>query len=147
LSSTGSVLALIAETGRENLAVTLDFAHMLMAHETPAQSIAVCLAQGRLKGLQLNDGWGAADDGLAMGSVSLVQTLEACFYLLRDGYAGTYYFDTDPIRENPVRECEVNIERTKQLLALAQRLVDGGQLPTADALAAGDIWWDALVAR
>jgi xylose isomerase len=76
-----------------------------------------------------------------------VQTLEAFFYLLRGGYAGTYYFDTDPIRENPVRECEVNIERTKQLLALAQRLVDGGQLPTADALAAGDIWWDALVAR
>src|SRR6476659_6146858 len=41
LSSTGSVLALIAETGREHLAVTLDFAHMLMAHATPAQSIAV----------------------------------------------------------------------------------------------------------
>jgi xylose isomerase len=147
LSSTGSVLALITEIGRENLAVTLDFAHMFMAHETPAQSIAVCLAQGRLKGLQLNDGWGAADDGLAMGSVNLVQTLEACFYLLRDGYAGTYYFDTDPIRENPVRECEVNIERTKHLLTIARRLVDGGQLPNPDALAAGDVWWDALVAR
>ena len=145
LSSTGSVLALIAETGRDNLAVTLDFAHLLMAHENPAQSIAVCLAQGRLKGLQLNDGWGAADDGVALGSVSLVQTLEALFYLLRDGYAGTYYFDTDPIRENPVRECEVNIARTKQLLAIAGRLVDDGQVPSADALAAGDAWWDALV--
>ena len=67
--------------------------------------------------MQLNDGWGAADDGLAFGSVTLVQSLEALFYLVRDGYAGTYYFDTDPIRENPVRECEVNIARTKQLLA------------------------------
>lgn len=147
LASTGSVLALIAETGRQNLSVTLDFAHMFMAHETPAQSIAVCLAQGRLKGLQLNDGWGAADDGLATGSVNLVQTLEAFFYLLRDGYSGTYYFDTDPIRENPVRECEVNIERTKKLLTVASRLVEGGQLPNSDALTAGDIWWDALVAR
>lgn len=145
LSSTGSVLALIAATGRDNLGVTLDFAHMLMAHENPAQSIAVCLAQGRLKGLQLNDGWGAADDGVAVGSISLVQTLEAFFYLLRDDYAGTYYFDTDPIRENPVRECEVNIARTKQLLAVAHRLVDDGQVPSADALAAGDAWWDALV--
>jgi sugar phosphate isomerase/epimerase len=145
LSSTGSVLALIAETGRDNLAVTLDLAHMLMAHENPAQSVAVSLAQGRLKGLQLNDGWGAADDGLAVGSVSLVQTLEAFFYLVRDGYAGTFYFDTDPIRENPVRECEMNIARTKQLLAVAQRLVDGGQLPNADALAGGGAWWDALV--
>jgi xylose isomerase len=145
LSTTGSVLALIAETGRDNLAVTLDFAHMLMAHENPAQSIAVCLAQGRLKGLQLNDGWGAADDGLATGSVSLVQTMEAFFYLLRDGYAGTYYFDTDPIRENPIRECEINIARTKQLLATAQRLVDGGQLPNQDAMAGSAAWWDALV--
>jgi len=145
LSTTGSVLALIAEAGRDNLAVTLDFAHLLMAHENPAQSIALCLAQGRLKGLQLNDGWGAADDGIALGSVSLVQTLEAFFYLVRDGYAGTYYFDTDPIRENPVRECETNIVRTKQLLAVAQRLVDGGQLPNADALAGGAVWWDALV--
>ena len=147
LAATGSVLALIAETGRDNLAVTLDFAHMLMAHENPAQSIAVCLAQGRLKGLQLNDGWGAADDGLALGSVSLVQTLEALFYLVRDGYTGTYYYDTDPIRENPVRECEINIARTKQLLVTAQRLVDDGHVPDADALAGGDAWWDALVRR
>ena len=120
---------------------------MLMAHENPAQSIAVTLAQGKLKGLQLNDGWGAADDGLALGSVTLAQTLEALFYLVRDGYVGTYYFDTDPIRENPVRECEVNIARTKQLLAIAERLVAGGQVPNADALAAGDAWWDALVQR
>ena len=147
LSSTGSVLALIAETGRDNLAVTLDFAHMLMAHENPAQSIALCLAQGRLKGLQLNDGWGAADDGLAMGSVSLVQTLESLFYLLRDGYAGTFYFDTDPVRENPVLECETNIARTKQLLATAQVLVDNEQLPDPDAMAGSAIWWDALVRR
>jgi len=145
LNNAGSVLAVIAATGRDNLAVTLDFAHMLMAHENPAQSIAVTLAQGKLKGLQLNDGWGAADDGLAFGSVTLVQSLEALFYLVRDGYAGTYYFDTDPIRENPVRECEVNIARTKQLLATAQRLVDAGQVPNADALAGADAWWDALV--
>jgi xylose isomerase len=147
LSTTGSVLALIAETGRDNLAVTLDFAHMLMAHENPAQSIALCLAQGRLKGVQLNDGWGAADDGLILGSVTLVQTLEAFFYLLRDGYAGTYYFDTDPVRENPVHECETNIARTKQVLAIAQGLVDDGQVPSPDAIAGSAVWWDALVSR
>lgn len=145
LSGTGSVLALIAAADRDNLGVTLDFAHLLMAHENPAQSIAVCLAQGKLKGLQLNDGWGAADDGIAVGSVSLVQTLEAFFYLVRDGYAGTFYFDTDPVRENPVRECEINIARAKQLLATAQRLVNAGEVPNADALAGSTAWWDALV--
>lgn len=145
LSTTGSVLSLIAASGRENLAVTLDFAHMLMAGENPAQSIGVCLAHGLLKGLQLNDGWGAADDGLIVGGVSLVQTLEAFFYLVRDDYQGTFYFDTDPIREDPIRECETNIVRTKQLLDIAGRLVADDIVPSADALASGDAWWNALV--
>ena len=51
LNTPAACWPLIAEIGRDNLAVTLDFAHMLMAHENPAQSIAVCLAQGKLEGL------------------------------------------------------------------------------------------------
>ncbi|GAA1883632.1 sugar phosphate isomerase/epimerase family protein [Lapillicoccus jejuensis] len=145
LAGTGSVLALVAEAGRDNLAVTLDLAHLFMARENPAQSVALCLAQGRLRGLQLNDGWGAADDGLVTGSVDLVQTLETFFYLLRDGYTGTFYFDTDPIREDPVRECATNIARTKQLLQIAGSLVEGGRLPDPDALSGGAVWWEALV--
>jgi xylose isomerase len=145
LSTTGSVLALIAAVGEPNLHATLDFAHMLMAGENAAQSIALTLGQGHLRGLQLNDGYAKADDGLIVGSVHLVETLEAFFYLVRDGYQGTYYFDTDPIREDPQAECEANIARTKQLLVLAQELVSSGQVPDSDAVAAGRSWWKALV--
>ncbi|MGN9842553.1 sugar phosphate isomerase/epimerase family protein [Nonomuraea sp. H19] len=148
LSTTGSVLTLIAEVQRPNLGVTLDFAHLLMAQENPAQSIALCLRQGLLKGLQLNDGYAKADDGLMVASVHLVETLEAFFYLVRDGYAGTFYFDTDPIREDPLGECEMNIARAKQLLGVARKLVaDATTLPDADALAGGAAWWKALVAN
>lgn len=148
LSTTGGVLALIAACDRPNLHATLDFAHLLMAGENVAQSVALCLQAGKLKGLQLNDGYAKADDGLMVGSVHLVETLEAFFYLVRDGYAGTYYFDTDPIREEPHGECEMNIVRTTQLLKIAQRLVDDGvALPDADALAGGPRWWSALVAN
>lgn len=146
LSTTGSVLTLIAEVQQPNLGVTLDFAHLLMAQENAAQSIALCLRQGLLKGLQLNDGYAKADDGLMVGSVHLVETLEAFFYLVRDGYTGTYYFDTDPIREDPLGECEMNIARAKQLLDIAGRLVASSpRLPDADALASGAVWWKALV--
>lgn len=147
LTNTASVLALIAETRLSNLAVTLDFAHLKMAQENAAQSIALCLRQGLLKGLQLNDGYAKADDGLMVGSVHLVETIEAFFYLVRDGYDGTFYFDTDPIREDPLGECEMNIARTKQLLRVARNLVeDTGGLPHADALVSGAAWWKALVA-
>jgi len=145
LSTTGSVLALIADVGEPNLHATLDFAHMLMAGENAAQSIALTLGQGHLRGLQLNDGYAKADDGLAVGSVHLVETLEALFYLVRDGYQGTYYFDTDPIREDPQAECELNIERTKQLLAFAHELVVSGEVPNVDAVAASHTWWKTLV--
>jgi xylose isomerase len=148
LSTTGSVLALIAEIQRPNLGVTLDFAHLLMAQESPAQSIALCLRQGLLKGLQLNDGYAKADDGLMVGSVHLVETLEAFFYLVRDSYAGTFYFDTDPIREDPLAECETNIARTRQLLGIAHDLVNNSvRLPDDDALVSGAAWWKALVAK
>jgi xylose isomerase len=145
LSTTGSVLALIAAVGEPNLHATLDFAHMLMAGENAAQSIALTLGQGRLRGLQLNDGYAKADDGLAVGSVHLVETLEALFYLVRDDYQGTYYFDTDPIREDPQAECELNIARTRQLLELAHELVAAKQLPNVDAIAGGHSWWKTLV--
>jgi xylose isomerase len=146
LSTTGSVLALIAEVQQPNLGVTLDFAHLLMAQENPAQSVALCLRRGLLKGLQLNDGYAKADDGLMVGSVHLVQTLEAFYYLVRDGYTGTFYFDTDPIREDPHAECATNIARTRQLLDVASRLVDDSVvLPAGDALTSGAAWWKALV--
>jgi len=146
LSSTGNVLALIAETGRPNLAVTLDFAHLMMAQENAAHSIAQCLRRGLLTGLQLNDGYAKADDGLMVGSVHLVETLEAFFYLVREEYSGTFYFDTDPIREDPIRECAMNIVRAKQLLGLARGMQSSTDLPNADALASSAAWWEALVA-
>lgn len=145
LDSTGAVLSLINQTGQSNLGVTLDFAHLLMANENPAQSAAMCLQQDKLYGVQLNDGYAKADDGLIVGSIHLPQTLEFCYYLAKYNYQGTFYFDTDPIREDPVLECSMNIARTKQLMNIANKLVAMGQLPNDNALISGSVWWDALV--
>ena len=123
LNTTGATLKMIQEVGNNNLGLTLDFAHVLMAHENPAQSAALALKEGKLFGLQMNDGFGAADDGLLVGSVHPLETIELVYYLLKYEYQGTYYFDTDPVRENPKMECELNISRMKNYINIAASLL------------------------
>ncbi|MET3767856.1 xylose isomerase [Marisediminicola sp. UYEF4] len=146
LNTTGAVIKLIRDCDRPNLGVTLDFGHLLMARENPAQSAAMCLREQKLFGLQLNDSHGVADDGLLVGSIHFSETLELAYYLVREGYAGTYYFDTDPVRENPVRECELNIERMGRIIEVATDMVrDDPALPTGDALHSASVLWTKML--
>jgi xylose isomerase len=145
LNTTGSVMKLINDVDRKNVGVTLDFGHLLMAGENPAQSAALCLREQKLFGLQLNDSHGAADDGLIVGTIHFSETLELCYYLVRENYPGTYYFDTDPVRENPVLECEMNIVRMKYFIDKATQMVkEDPKLPSGDALKASAAWWDKV---
>src|SRR3954451_19897407 len=84
--------------------------------------------QDRLFGVHLNDGYGRQDDGLMVGTSSLIATVELLTGLLEGDYGGTIYFDTFPVLEDPVRECEWNIRISERLLAIARGLV-----PTATA--------------
>jgi xylose isomerase len=146
LNTTGAVMNLINDTDRANVGVTLDFGHLLMARENPAQSAAMCLQSGKLFGLQLNDSHGVADDGLMVGSVHLSETIELAYYLIREGYNGTYYFDTDPVRENPVEECAMNIVRMGAIIEMARNLVrDHPDLPTGHALDSAPILWETVM--
>lgn len=145
LNTTGSVMKMIADVNRANVGVTLDFGHLLMAHENPAQSAALCLSDNKLFGLQLNDSHGMADDGLLVGSIHAPETLELTYYLAKYGYQGTYYFDTDPVRENPVRECEMNIERMRYFVERGQELAKSHpDLPHGDALLSSEVIWNTL---
>lgn len=110
INDIGTTLLAVMEADCDNLGVTLDFAHMLMKKENPAYSLALAAERGKLFGFHLNDGYGSHDDGLLIGSVSLLQTLEFIYYMKRYHYDGTIFFDTFPLRENPVKELELNIE-------------------------------------
>jgi xylose isomerase len=146
LDTTGAVMHLLSLVNRPNIGVTLDFGHLLMAHENPAQSAAMCLRSNKLFGLQLNDSHGAADDGLLVGSIHLPQTLELMYYIRKYGYTGTMYFDTDPVRENPVVECEMNIQRIKNLVRIADDLLaKESHEPSDDALSVSGMVWENLV--
>jgi xylose isomerase len=124
-----STLLAISEIGRPNLGVTLDFAHVLYADEMPAYAAALVARNSRLLGVHLNDGYGKRDDGLMVGAVHPIQTLELLFTLRRIGYKGALYFDTFPDTAglDPIAESEVNIAMVDALRAAAARL-EGDEL-------------------
>lgn len=118
----GLSLLLVEEVGLPNVGVTLDFCHMLMKKENPAYSVALAARKNRLMGFHLNDGYKDADDGIMLGSVHLMQTLEFIYYAKKYSYTGLIYFDTFPLREDPVAECEQNIKIYKALDKLISKI-------------------------
>lgn len=131
----GTTLLALRELGRSNTGVTLDFAHLLYADEIPAQSAALVARHSRLLGVHLNDGYGKRDDGLMVGSVHPVQTVELLVALDRIGYRGAIYFDTFPDHGglDPCAEAATNIAMTDRLRAVAARLADHPGLAAAIA--------------
>ncbi len=130
-----TTLLALKEADRKNSGVTLDFAHVLFADEMPAHSAALVARHSRLLGVHLNDGYGKRDDGLMVGTVHPVQTVELLVELLRSGYDSTIYFDTFPDLSglDPVAEATTNILAMERLWAAARRLKDNGELAAAIA--------------
>jgi len=65
-----------------------------------------------------------AEDGLIVGSVNTIQTVEFLLWLLKTNYSGHLYFDTFPRNEDPISEAEYNIERTRKYLGVAEKLLE-----------------------
>jgi xylose isomerase len=130
-----TTLLAINELGRANTGVTLDFAHVLYADEMPAFSAALIARHSRILGVHLNDGYGKWDNGLMVGAVHPIQTIELLVELARTGYDGALYFDTFPDHSglDPVAEARTNIEVVQRLRAIAARLVDNADLRAAIA--------------
>ena len=129
-------LLAIKELGRTNTGITLDFCHVLFAGEIPAQSAQLAGRYSRILGVHLNDGYGKRDDGLMVGSVHPMQTLELFVELDRQAYDGVIYFDTFPDHSglNPVAEAAANVVMTDRLRATAKRLSSDMALASATAV-------------
>lgn len=134
----GTTLLACREVGAKNLGVTLDFAHVLYADEMPAHSAALIGRHARMIGLHLNDGYGKRDDGLMVGSVHAIQTVELLVAMLRMNQTDVIYFDTFPDMggQNPIEEARTNVILTERLMEVAEALVDDADL--TDAIARQD---------
>jgi len=150
LSNLSSTLLALKEIDLSNLGVTLDFAHILYADEQPAFSAAMVSRNSKILGLHLNDGYGKRDDGLMVGSVHQLATIELLYQVYKDGYDGTIYFDTFPDASglDPVKECETNIRTVKTMLKVVKKLSDDNNLLQAmenqDAVTSNKIFNKAL---
>jgi xylose isomerase len=132
----GTTLLAIREAGNPNLGITIDFAHVLFADEMPAHSAALAARHSRILGVHLNDGYGKRDDGLMIGTVHPVQTIELLIELKKARYDRPIYFDTFPDHGglDPVEECRTNILAATKLMGIADRLAENGELQRAIAV-------------
>ena len=133
LSNLGTTLLAIKEINLNNLGVTIDFAHILYSNEQPALVAALIDKHSKILGLHLNDGYGKRDDGLMVGSVHQLATIELLYHISQSKYNGPIYFDTFPDTTNmdPVKECELNISTVKQQLKLVDKLIKNNELSSA----------------
>lgn len=120
IDSFGTTMLMVNEVNRENIGVTLDYCHMLMKRENPAYGLVLAADRNKLYGAHLNDGYGQHDDGLMIGTVSFMQTLEFVYYLKKAKFDRAIYFDTFPIREEPISEIKQNIK----MIRLISKLID-----------------------
>jgi len=150
LPDLGMNLLALTEVNRPNTGITLDFAHVLYAGEIPAQVASLVARKSSLLGVHLNDGYGKRDDGLMVGSVHPMQTVELFLELDRIGYDGVIYFDTFPDHGglDPVAEAAANVHMADRLRTVAARLANSPDLTLAiarqDATASLRIVADAL---
>ena len=103
--------------------------------EMPAFAAALVNRHSRILGVHLNDGYGKWDNGLMVGAVHPVQTIELLVELERVGYDGAIYFDTFPDHSglDPVEEARTNIEVVQRLRTIAAGLVANTELQAAIA--------------
>lgn len=152
LQNVSAALLAIHETGAKNLGVTLDFGHVLEADTSPAMAAALVGRRSRLLGLHLNDGYGHRDDGLMVGTVHTIQTIELLRQLRRDGFSGAIYFDTFPdlASLDPVAEGSANVEVIESLWDAVDRIPDAeldAALERQDVIAAQRLVQRAIFGR
>ena len=133
LSNLGTTLLAIKDINLKNIGVTIDFAHILYSNEQPALVAALIDKHSQILGLHLNDGYGKRDDGLMVGSVHQLATIELLYHITKSKYQGPIYFDTFPDTTNmdPIKECELNIHTVRKQLKLVDKLIQNNELSTA----------------
>ncbi|WP_244538389.1 sugar phosphate isomerase/epimerase family protein [Methylobacterium sp. ap11] len=153
LPDCATTLLALKEIDLPNLGVTLDFAHVLYADEQPAFVAALIGRHSRILGLHLNDGYAKRDDGLMVGAVHPVQTIELLRQVRKDGFHGPIYFDTFPDLTglDPVAECEANIATVTAMLGVVDTLEGDNALSAAvarqDAVASQNLVRKAMLGR
>jgi xylose isomerase len=84
----------LKEVNRDNVGITVDFGHCIIAHENPAEAIAACKIYGdKLFHVHVNDNFGVWDDDCITSTEHIIETMEFMYWLKKTNYDGWFSFD------------------------------------------------------
>jgi xylose isomerase len=139
--------------GVNNVAVNMDWQHLLMNGEHLPEYAALLAAEGLLGHQHANSGWGIFDDDNMVGTTAFMETVELALELRRAGYGEQgerLGFDLYPYTEDQVGAVRRSVEQWEFIDELAAR-IEGPELREAqqrkDAVAAYEQVYAALGAR
>jgi xylose isomerase len=143
LDTVGKTLHVCNEIDLDNVGVTLDIGHAMLASENIAESAYLLGEAGKLFNIHLNDNYGDWDWDLIPGTTHLWQMLEFLLWLKLVKYRGWMLMDVSPNRDEPVQVFDQSIRSVK--LAWSS-LVKVGLEEILERIDEGDITktWKAL---
>lgn len=122
LGDMGRALYLCEELGFDNVGVTMDVGHALVAAETPAEMVCLAHRAGRLFYVHLNDNGREWDWDMLPGSVNLWDLVETMFYLDRLGWEGWLAYDVLTRDGDPVEQMNATIAIVKAAEELVEKI-------------------------
>jgi xylose isomerase len=122
LDSAAKTICMIREIHEENLGITIDVGHALLAGETVAESVCLAQTTGIPYYIHINDNNRKWDWDLIPATRNLWDYLELFFYLKKFNYRGWVTSDMSPMRVDPVQAFERTIETTGKMVMIVNHL-------------------------
>jgi len=121
LADTGRALHLCDQVGLDNVGITYDVGHALIAKEAPAATVALAADAERLFYMHFNDNARDWDWDMIPGSVHVWDLLETLYYLERVGWDGWFSYDVSTRSGDDV----IGVQATTiRVISLAEKLLD-----------------------
>lgn len=117
-----TTLHLCDRIGLDNVGVTMDVGHALIAGETPAMSAVMAHEAGRLFYVHFNDNDRRWDWDMVPGAVNVWDMVETIFYLDRMKWDGWFSYDVFTKHGDPVEAFDATIQSINALVALLDKL-------------------------
>ncbi|MEW6686284.1 MAG: sugar phosphate isomerase/epimerase family protein [Candidatus Edwardsbacteria bacterium] len=122
IGTVGKALAIVLELNMDNLGVTIDFGHSLMAKENPGESVAILARHKKLFNIHFNDCYREWDDDMIPGVIHFWETLEFLYYCRLIEYDGWFALDMYPYREDPVESAQMAIDNIKAMWKICDKI-------------------------
>jgi xylose isomerase len=140
----------LAARGIDNVAVNMDWQHLLMNGEHLPEYAALLASEGLLGHMHANSGWGITDDDNIVGATAFMETVELALELRRCGYGSAgerLGFDLYPYTEDQVGAVRRSVLQWRFIDGVAAKIDDEAlreAQQSKDALRAYEIVYAAL---